>query len=514
MKSFFKLSALSLVVMLIMVACTRDEDELPGQSPEVKRFIFNAEQIPEVTSSLLQQMGLRNSQGRFSVNSNLSTGFEIDWDHIKQLVDSTGKQTYTFGIKDTDNDPSTFYNLVFQLSPENEPYQPYVLKYTMNEDFAQAYYSGQEDFGSFRGKVKKIVINPTPSQQRGVYEGGGEDGSELGGEWVPGEECPGETYVGNNSGGNGSPGGGGLPNDLYPGDDSEWMCEVYVIETDWYSCVSVGGGPQECSYDYTEYELVYENCGFNDVMSAYTGGDDACPNSDDNIPIVEPAIHPDNLEDYLLNCQFTPQECLNEALKSFREWGGEEGKAIADLIEEMISAPGLSLEDANEIYALAIKFSENLQGQYVQAIFSAENIATILSFGITNTLSSAARTGFSKAVARYANKVAGKGYATMNAFKAAHGTAGTGMHWHHIVERTPGNVARFGANQIHNTKNLVKIPSNIHIGRGSISAHYSSITNVSHPQTVRQWLSTQSYQAQMEYGLRILDKANRGLPLN
>jgi len=85
--------------------------------------------------------------------------------------------------------------------------------------------------------------------------------------------------------------------------------------------------------------------------------------------------------------------------------------------------------------------------------------------------------------------------------KRALGPAGPGMAWHHIVEQTPSNVKKFGAEAIHNLDNVVKVPH----GKGSLhsklSAFYSQKQSFTGGQTVRQWLSSKSFDEQMEFGL-------------
>lgn len=81
------------------------------------------------------------------------------------------------------------------------------------------------------------------------------------------------------------------------------------------------------------------------------------------------------------------------------------------------------------------------------------------------------------------------------------GSAGEGMQWHHLVEQTPGNVARFGGEAIHNTGNLVRLETGVH---RQISGYYSSIQDFTGGQTVRQWLGTQSLEAQQQFGLEML----------
>ncbi|WP_208752384.1 hypothetical protein [Corallococcus carmarthensis] len=104
-----------------------------------------------------------------------------------------------------------------------------------------------------------------------------------------------------------------------------------------------------------------------------------------------------------------------------------------------------------------------------------------------------------------------QGYASFKSFKRAMGPAGNGKEWHHIVEQTDGNVARFGPQALHNTENVVPLDKALH---NSVSAFYSShqyrITG-STSLTVRQWLSTQSFEAQSAFGLRAMENIRNGL---
>ncbi len=65
-------------------------------------------------------------------------------------------------------------------------------------------------------------------------------------------------------------------------------------------------------------------------------------------------------------------------------------------------------------------------------------------------------------------------------------------------------MGRFGATAVHNTGNLIRVDATIH---GQISGFYSSIlpqVTGSTSLTVRQWLSTQSFEAQQAFGRDIL----------
>lgn len=96
-----------------------------------------------------------------------------------------------------------------------------------------------------------------------------------------------------------------------------------------------------------------------------------------------------------------------------------------------------------------------------------------------------------------------RGFRSFSAFKRARGTAGTGKEWHHIVEKTPGNVERFGAEKLHHDENLIAMDAEAH---RKISAFYSSRQWLKKGETIRDWLSTQPYAAQREFGLRIMKR--------
>ncbi len=103
-----------------------------------------------------------------------------------------------------------------------------------------------------------------------------------------------------------------------------------------------------------------------------------------------------------------------------------------------------------------------------------------------------------------------RAWGSYSGFKKAMGSASPGKEWHHIVEQTPGNVRRFGPKALHNTDNIVPLDKGIHT---RISSLYSSIQpdiTGSATLTVRQWLSTQSYEAQREFGLIAIEKVTKG----
>ncbi len=104
-----------------------------------------------------------------------------------------------------------------------------------------------------------------------------------------------------------------------------------------------------------------------------------------------------------------------------------------------------------------------------------------------------------------------RSWGSFSGLKNALGAAGQGKEWHHVVEQTPGNVERFGPHALHNTHNVIPLETAIH---RELSRFYSSIrTEItgSRTLTVRQWLSTQSYEAQRAFGLKAIENVRNGV---
>ncbi len=75
----------------------------------------------------------------------------------------------------------------------------------------------------------------------------------------------------------------------------------------------------------------------------------------------------------------------------------------------------------------------------------------------------------------------------------------SGYDWHHVVEQ---NQTQFGSLRLNSIGNMIQIPRSLH---NKISGHYQS--NVPGTgQTVRQWLRSQSFEAQHAYGIRVLQQ--------
>jgi hypothetical protein len=113
--------------------------------------------------------------------------------------------------------------------------------------------------------------------------------------------------------------------------------------------------------------------------------------------------------------------------------------------------------------------------------------------------------------AEAAGKGAGQAFDSFSAFKRAMGPAGENMQWHHLVEQNPTNIAQFGQRALQTTDNLIPLSTPLH---QRISGFYSSIrpdVTGSLTPTVRQWVSTQGFEAKAQFGQSILSKVISGV---
>ncbi|GMU04829.1 SitA5 family polymorphic toxin [Corallococcus caeni] len=104
-----------------------------------------------------------------------------------------------------------------------------------------------------------------------------------------------------------------------------------------------------------------------------------------------------------------------------------------------------------------------------------------------------------------------KAWQTHRGMTKARGRAGPNSEWHHVVEQTEGNVRQFGPEAIHNTENVIALDKALH---DMVSAFYSRkypLITRSRVLTIREWLSTQSYAAQRDFGLLAIENIKKGV---
>ncbi|HYO72921.1 MAG TPA: hypothetical protein VEU33_43360 [Archangium sp.] len=103
-----------------------------------------------------------------------------------------------------------------------------------------------------------------------------------------------------------------------------------------------------------------------------------------------------------------------------------------------------------------------------------------------------------------------RAFKSFDDFKDFMGPAGKGKQWHHIVEKREANLKRFGTEALHNTENVIPLEKGVHT---DVSAFYSSKQELytgSSSSIVRQWLNTQTYEAQRQFGLKVIENIRSG----
>jgi hypothetical protein len=104
-----------------------------------------------------------------------------------------------------------------------------------------------------------------------------------------------------------------------------------------------------------------------------------------------------------------------------------------------------------------------------------------------------------------------RAWGSFGGFKSAMGKAGPGKEWHHIVEQTKGNAKRFGEEALHNTENVIALDKVLHTRVSALFSRKALRITGSRILTVRQWLSTQSYETQREFGLLAIQNVRNGI---
>lgn len=102
--------------------------------------------------------------------------------------------------------------------------------------------------------------------------------------------------------------------------------------------------------------------------------------------------------------------------------------------------------------------------------------------------------------------VGGASFKTFRELKAYLGSPGVGKQWHHIVEQAQINASRagFSPEEVNTVENIISLQSGKESVHSAISAYYSSKQWFSEGLTVRNWLSTKTFQEQFEFGMDYL----------
>ena len=198
-----------------------------------------------------------------------------------------------------------------------------------------------------------------------------------------------------------------------------------------------------------------------------------------------------------------------------------------DLLEDIVTCNEFETAgDLFDVYRMAVDYVYEINKtarnaelvQWMEAIFSPDNVGAVYGIAMfSNHMSKPFRSQFFSRFSFYSKNLAwdlSKGYNSFNAFKNAHGSAGQGKHWHHIVENQAINTSGFPAKSIHHPNNLVKISG------GYSGSWHSEITkafsqpgryNHTNGKSLREWLKGKPFEVHYEWGLKVMREVRPGL---
>ena len=192
-------------ISFLLLNCQRDQLGLTEQSLKKKayktRSISSAE-IPNILALINNK-----TKSAFTKNKSATTNYgSLDLDAIMEVVDTIGATNYSFRITNIEDDGFSLYNLVVHTDEYGNVKTPYIIKYTMEESFANAYYNGTKLFDEFTGVISRYSIDAFLNSHHSKYA-----------KTEPTLDCPCDQIEVNNGtnfpfGGVGGAGGGLFPN--------------------------------------------------------------------------------------------------------------------------------------------------------------------------------------------------------------------------------------------------------------------------------------------------------------
>ena len=276
-----KLFGLLLLFFAITMSCRDTYEEDPFIPIErMERHSLNT--VDGLAEALAPYVNLALDQSGPIPSANLDfkyRGMPIDFDNVLARIDSSGQAYYAIAIDDEDNSPFTFKNLVIGKTPYGDFKQPFIMTYTMSDEFAEKYLVTRS-LENFQGKIKRSYLPPLSEWgakgEFGVRDGGSDDTSDP--DDVdpddPTYPCEKEYTVGGGTGDTST-------NTDNGSDPGTLTCEYFqVTETAHYAnCIN-----GDCSFYSQEIASYIEiECSITESSSS----DADCPNDEGEIPILD-----------------------------------------------------------------------------------------------------------------------------------------------------------------------------------------------------------------------------------
>jgi len=192
-KLLTKIGILLIGVVFLFQNCQKDfisQEFLELEKGKIN--ILTESEIPQIIDYVNSYTNQKTKNSKTTQTSDIYTYLDVN--EIMEVLDtinSTIHRNYSFKMINIDADPLTFYNLLV-ITDENTTQEPHIVKYVMNHDFAEQYFSNQVDLDAFQGTVQKIQISEflentslnktttNPCEPIDLIGGGGSTGSDAG----------------------------------------------------------------------------------------------------------------------------------------------------------------------------------------------------------------------------------------------------------------------------------------------------------------------------------------------
>lgn len=169
MKDLFKMIAKSVLIvsLILLFSCEKDlYEESIKNNNNGKSLILRGKEAEKVAQRLNNLLGSRSSlnNNEFAKTITLDIG-TINYEEILKIIDSYGKENYTFEIRYPIQDEKKFGNLILQ---EKDNYTTIkLIEYYMTDAFAQEFKLNY-DLKQFKGNIKFLPVftdNPCPDPE-------------------------------------------------------------------------------------------------------------------------------------------------------------------------------------------------------------------------------------------------------------------------------------------------------------------------------------------------------------
>jgi len=109
----------------------------------------------------------------------------------------------------------------------------------------------------------------------------------------------------------------------------------------------------------------------------------------------------EELLEYLISTNIDPERKREYQLQYISKFYSQDGIDFVAKVNELLDTSGLTVGDVTEINALVNRVYLNIKGQYMMAIFSPDNVATILFFALSGNTTETLKGRFFNVFSRY-----------------------------------------------------------------------------------------------------------------